>query len=195
MCGAVYAENDDKAICIDKGRQLFVDEYLIEQTDLERKAHRAEKFGKIMEAETELEMGRGVSDDKIFKMIYQAGWLHTLAYAESHNGIDWIRPELDVEPGTNRILTDITPDSSTMWLDHEEKDPQQRFKMFVRPPITHPGHEGEILHGWCLTSPDGIHWNNKVKTGICGDRSTIFYNPFSSKWIFSIRNYGWLGAG
>lgn len=211
ICGAAYSEdNGSKAICIDKGRQLFVDEYLIEKTDLERIAHRAKKIGKIMEAETELEMGRGVSNpgtilndggvwwdpkDGIFKMVYQAGWLHTLAYAESQNGIDWFRPELDIEPGTNRILTDITPDSSTMWLDHDETDPQQRFKMFVRPPIKHPAHEGEILNGWCMTSPDGIHWNNRVKTGICGDRSTIFYNPFSSKWIFSIRSYGWLGGG
>ena len=44
ICGAAYSEdNGSKAICIDKGRQLFVDEYLIEKTDLERIAHRAKK--------------------------------------------------------------------------------------------------------------------------------------------------------
>lgn len=198
------------AICIDKGRQLFVDDFLIESTDMERVAHRPQKVGKMMEAETELEMGRGVCNpgtilndggvwwdpsDGIFKMWYQAGWLHALAYAESTDGLNWIRPELDVEPGTNRIIPDIVPDSSTMWLDHESEDPQERFKMFVRPPISHPLVDGQIFHGWCLTSPDGIHWDKRTPTGMCGDRSTIFYNPFASKWIYSIRSFGWLDGG
>ena len=205
-----FAQSTTDVISIDLGRQLFVDDYLIEKTDLEKLSHRAEKKGQVMKPETELEMGRGVSnpgtllndggvwwdpEDEVFKMIYQAGWLHTLAYAESYNGIDWIRPSLDVEPGTNRILPDIIPDSSTMMMSHSDENPQEKFKLFVRPPITHPLIEGEVLHGWCLTSPDGIHWDKKEKTGICGDRSTMFYNPFSRKWIFSIRNYGSIGGG
>ena len=200
----------DGAVCIDRGRQLLVDTFLIESTDLERIAHRPEKVGQVMSAQTELEMGRGVCNqgtivndggiwwdpsDEMFKMWYQAGWLHTLAYAESSDGLNWVRPSLDVEPGTNRILPDITPDSSTIWLDHAASDPAERYKMFVRPPIKYPGVDGEELYGWCLTSADGIHWDRKVRTGICGDRTTVFYNPFSSKWVYSIRNYGWLGGG
>ena len=39
-----------------------------------------------------------------------------------------------------------------------------------------------------MVSPDGIHWGKPVKTGPCGDRSTMFYNPFRQKWVYSLRN-------
>jgi hypothetical protein len=35
---------------------------MIEKTDLEKITHRAEKKGQVMKPETELEMGRGVSN-------------------------------------------------------------------------------------------------------------------------------------
>ena len=41
---------------------LCSDDYLIEKTDLEKITHRAEKKGQVMKPETELEMGRGVSN-------------------------------------------------------------------------------------------------------------------------------------
>jgi hypothetical protein len=38
-----------------------------------------------------------------------------------------------------------------------------------------------------LVSADGIHWSEIGRTGRAGDRSTFFYNPFRSKWVFSLR--------
>src|SRR5262249_28170241 len=37
-------------------------------------------------------------------------------------------------------------------------------------------------------SPDGIHWRRLRETGPTGDRSTVFYNAFRRKWVFSIRD-------
>jgi hypothetical protein len=59
---SLCAQETDASISIDLGRQLFVDDYLIEKTDLEKITHRAEKKGQVMKPETELEMGRGVSN-------------------------------------------------------------------------------------------------------------------------------------
>ena len=70
-----------------------------------------------------------------------------MAYATSKDGIHWDRSSLDIEPGTNQILTfdgyeltkmsgDITylrPDSTTVWIDdHGPAD--ERYKLFLRNP-------------------------------------------------------------
>src|SRR5690606_10141856 len=60
--------------------------------------------------------------------------------------------------------------------------------MFLR----QPDNAGK-KHGYILTSKDGISWNEIGESGECGDRSTIFYNPFRKKWIYSIRSYTRIG--
>lgn len=201
-----YLKNRPKVVPIDLGRQLFIDNFLIEKTDLPTKSHHPQKmdFNPVLKPETKLEMGingnPGASakdggvwwdpKDKIFKMWYEAGWLNTMAYAISKDGIHWERPNLDIERGTNRIVPDIVADSSTVWLDNFTKDPNERFKMFLRSPNSIPGSTERFNYGFCMVSPDGIHWSKPVKTGPCGDRSTIFYNPFRKKWVYSIRNTG-----
>lgn len=44
-----------------------------------------------------------------------------------------------------------------------------------------------------MISSNGKQWSWFTKTGPCGDRSTMFYNPFRKKWVFSIRTLGVLG--
>jgi hypothetical protein len=40
-------------------------------------------------------------------------------------------------------------------------------------------------------SADGIHWSDPpLLTGSCGDRSTVFWNPFRKVWVYSLR-HGW----
>jgi len=116
-----------------------------------------------------------------------------MAYATSGDGIHWERPDLGIEPGTNRLVPDLTTDSTTVFLDHDTNNPQERFKMFLRPPNTIPNQKGFYNQGYVLVSPDGIHWSEPIETGICGDRSTMFYNPFRKKWVFSIRSTGEIG--
>jgi hypothetical protein len=201
-----YLASPPEVIPIDIGRQLFVDDFLIEKTDLKREFFKPQKLdiNPVFKPETELEQGISGTPaacpkdggvwwdprDKVFKMWYEAGWLNTMAYATSSDGIDWERPELGIQPCTNRILPDLTPDSTTVFLDHFTEKPNERYKMFLRSPNTIPGIDGTIINACCMVSADGIHWGEPVKTGICGDRSTMFYNPFRKKWVFSIRSSG-----
>jgi hypothetical protein len=62
-------------------------------------------------------------------MWYLVGESASTGYATSRDGIRWNKPSLDVRPPTN-IVQPGGRDSSTVWLDSEEKDPMRRFKMF-----------------------------------------------------------------
>jgi hypothetical protein len=199
-----YLKVPPVVIPIDVGRQLFVDDFLIASNTLTRVFHSPEKYTKnpVLKPETPLELcgefddaavvkGGGLWWDpaaQVFKLWYEAGWLRTLVYATSRDGLHWERPSLDVVPDTNQVLPpDLVYDSGNVVPDWDAKDPQQRWKMFFRD----PGGNGP---GMSLTSPDGIQWTNRTATGVCGDRSTFFYNPFRKKWVYSLRS-GFPGRG
>src|SRR5260221_7122441 len=110
-----------QVIPIDVGRQLFVDDFLIEKTDLTREFHQPVKHpgNPVLRPETKEEMGEGncpmaapFSDGcfydpeaKVFSLWYQAGWYDDkTAQAISTDGIHWKRPKLDVVPGTNLVI-------------------------------------------------------------------------------------------
>jgi hypothetical protein len=195
-------------ISIDQGRQLFVDDFLIEQTTLSRTYHQAKyhpaspvlRPDRTWEGTVAMPMSDGVwydPKDDLFKMWYRAGTppkQHT-CYATSRDGVHWEKPILDVVSGTNVVMTNRRA-SGTLWLDLEEKDPGKRFKYFHSHSTPHPlGYEKGM---WGLSlhySADGIHWSGVVRrTGWVGDRSTVFYNPFRRAWVYSIRNPDWEGA-
>jgi hypothetical protein len=123
--------------------------------------------------------------DGLFKMWYMGGYTGHTCYATSSDGLEWMRPTLDVRPGTN-IVSEISPrDSNTVWLDLETTDRARRYKM-----------ASFKEHNLVLSSsPDGIHWRHEGDTGPTGDRSTIFYNPFRKKWIYSLREEQFNAAG
>jgi len=194
-----YLDHPPAVIPIDLGRQLFVDDFLIAETTLARVFHQARKYAgnPVFEPETAFETqgvlpaatpkGGGVWWDpawQCFRMWYEAGWLNGLAHAVSRDGLRWERSELDVLPPTNRLVPDLTCDSGTVFIDHDHPDPAQRYKMLLRSANEVVGHDGP---GYSLVSADGIHWSAPVKTGPMGDRSTMFYNPFRGKWVYSIR--------
>jgi hypothetical protein len=194
-----YLDNPPPMVPIDVGRQLFVDDFLIESTTLRRVYHKAVKFAgnPVLKPETEMEHQRGLPvatpksggvwwdpADGVFKMWYDAGWVGNLAYATSRDGIAWDRPDLGIVPGTNAIVHNLRPDSSSVVLDHATTDPAQRFKMFVREPNM-PNLSN--MPGFAMVSADGIVWKRATMTGDTGDRSTVFYNPFRRKWVFSVK--------
>jgi hypothetical protein len=193
-----YLDCPPKVIPIDIGRQLLVDDFLVATSTLARVFHLPKKYAgnPILRPETALELNGEKNDAavpksggvwwdpaaKSFKMWYEAGWIGTICYATSRDGLKWERPALDVVPGTNQVLPpDLTPDSWTVVPDWEAADPRQRYKMYMRGP-------GGNMPGVSMTSPDGIHWTNRVLSGDTGDRSTMFYNPFRKKWVYSLRS-------
>jgi len=198
-----YLQDPPDVIPIDLGRQLFVDDFLIEETTLRRSFYTLQTYpsnpilkpdrpweqkGKWREysGPYAIPFSDGVwydPKDKLFKMWYMGGLLYCTCYATSKDGIHWEKPSLDVKPGTN-IVHPGNRDSSTVWLDLEEKDPSRRYKMFR---FQKGPRRGLVLH----FSPDGIHWSDEVAwAGKCNDRTTVFYNPFRRVWVYSIKAVG-----
>ena len=196
-------------IPVDLGRQLLVDDFLIESTNLVRVFHQPVKYpcNPILFAQGPDERSDAYPHaalakcggawyderDRLFKMWYMTGYVGYLAFAQSEDGVHWQRPALDVVPGTNLCLPrDLHPDSGTVWLDRASCDPQARFKMLLREPNDQikrrTGADAGNAPGHLLTSPDGIHWQVRRETGPMGDRSTMFFNPFRQKWVQSIRS-------
>lgn len=192
-----YLDAPPKCINIDVGRQLFVDEFLIDSTDLLHVYHQPEKYAgnPILTCSTALERQTNIvggvcrpciwwnHEKKMFYLWYQAGtyFKGTIALATSTDGLHWTRPVFDVNPNSNQVLPlGFQPDSYGIVADWTCPDPQQRFKLFS----TNPGGTQPATS---FTSADGIHWVNKTATGPTGDRSSMFYNPFRKKWIYSLR--------
>lgn len=199
-----YLKSPPAVLPIDVGRQLFVDDFLVAESTLKRTYHAAKYHPKtpVLRPDKPWEEGAeggGVAmsfsdgvwydpQDKLFKMWYMAGAARHTCYATSKDGLVWEKPALDVKAGTN-VVQSGNRDSSTVWLDHEEKDPKRRFKMFRS---CSGGSTVKGAYGLAtFFSPDGIHWSDPpLLTGSCGDRSTVFWNPFRKVWVYSIR-HGW----
>ncbi len=203
---APYLVDRPDVVPIDVGRQLFVDDFLIEETSLERVYHRPdyhpanpilrpttrwEKYDEYAERTktrsnpAAMPFSDGVfydPQDRLFKMWYMGGYSQNTCIALSHDGITWEKPALDVVSGTN-ITMALHRDSATVWIDLNERDRSRRYKMAAY-------YDHYLL---IYASPDGIHWRALGRSGPAEDRTTFFYNPFRKVWVFSIRADGPIG--
>ena len=213
-----YLVSPPEVIRIDVGRQLFVDDFLVDSTTLERTYHlpKYHSTNPVIRPDKETDgmgwksrrVGAGVfSDgvwydpaDRLFKCWYWGGATrhktlgYYTCYATSRDGIHWDKPALDVVPGTNVVLQDeegLRRNSSTVWLDLDEGDPARRFKMFRVVIRETRRADGPVsLDKWMRLhfSPDGVHWTLAGESDRCGDRSTVFYNPFRKVWVYGVRD-------
>ena len=197
-----YLITPPAVIDVDIGRQLFVDDFLIEESGLHREFHAATYHpaspiltpqrdweirdpysinAKVQPSPTAMVFSDGVffdPEDQLFKLWYMAGYQQATALVTSRDGITWERPRLPVVPGTN-IVWPFRRDSSAVWLDLDAPTRASRFKM-----AAYVFETGRLK---LSESPDGIRWNTVGDTGPCGDRSTFFRNPFRKQWVFSLR--------
>ncbi|MCE9534288.1 MAG: hypothetical protein K8T89_24680, partial [Planctomycetes bacterium] len=195
-----YLTEPPAVIPIDVGRQLFVDDFLIEQTDLKRVYHLPQyhSAGPVLRPERAWEkqgdfpMAAPYSDgvwydpkDKLFKMWYMGGYRACTCYAVSQDGVKWERPKLDVMADTN-VVSIGDRDSAIVWLDHEDPDAKRRFKLFR---AHREAKDGKVEWFFQIhVSADGIHWGDVVgRSGAIYPRSTLFRNPFRKKWEYGIR--------
>lgn len=203
-----YLADKPAVIPVNTGRQLFVDTFLIAETDLTPVFHTPDFYqgNPVLEPTEEWEKtiegapyaapfsdGIWYDDrDGKFKMWYLAGAgsMHKeerqtfyTCYAESADGEHWRKVNQDIVPGTN-IVDTCNRDAATVWLDREESDPARRYKFF-----NIERRKGDRRWQMILKySPDGIHWSRGVaQSGDMGDRTTAFYNPFTKKWVMSLR--------
>ncbi len=206
-----YITDPPDVIRIDTGRQLFVDDFLIElMPGLKRTFYQPEPFegnpvisptdetihmrvdndGLLIQTQLACPFSDGVWWDTEFKKFraWYLGGPNTLRLAESPDGIEWTRV------GSDGIVMSIPRerDSGSVWIDASDPDPSRRYKMSF--------FAFEDKRNWLYTSPDGIHWppvdqpfarsayyssNPDTPTG---DRTTFFYNPFRGKWVWSLRD-------
>lgn len=201
-----YLQNPPAVIDIDIGRQLFVDDFLVDTSvsgwagSMTRIYPKPVKYpgNPVFFPQTADEYNDelppcaiaksgGVwfdATDQTFKMWYMSSYLGYASYATSKDGVHWERPQLDVVLGTNHILPrEVHPDSGSVVIDYAAPA-AERYKMLLREP--NPPETAKIP-AWLYTSADGIHWNNRGQTGPMDDRSTMFYNPFRKVWVQSIR--------
>lgn len=191
--GSIYGQS---------GRILFVDTAMIEKTDLQRIHHFPVYYSgnPVLKADKSWELNingdpyaapfsGGVWYDETerkFKMWYSAGGGKLLGlvtcYAESVDGKNWIKPELDVVPGTN-IVDTVEHDCVSVLLDKFEKNPARRYKMFVV----------EFNNRFTVSmklkySSDGIHWGApQALSGELHDRCAAYYDPFRGKYVLSLK--------
>ncbi len=203
-----YLVTPPDVVKIDVGRQLFIDDFLIEKCSLNRVFHQAvyHPGGPVVRADRPWElqgdfpMASVFSDgvwydpqDGLFKMWYLGGNRACTCYAVSQDGILWEKPKLDVQAGTNIVSTEPR-DSAVVWLDHEEPDPRRRYKLFRshREEVDGKGEWYFQIH----VSADGIHWGDVVtRSGGIYPRSTVFRNPFRKRWEYGIRKDASLQVG
>lgn len=207
-----YLANPPKVIPIDVGRQLFVDDFLIEQTDLKRRFHAAEKYtgNPVLKASTKEELrvhddsssknasggtvallhGGAFYDpaDQFMKLWFSGGTSLSFEMARSRDGIHWERgPDKIAKPAT------VAPVNDCFWLDLEARDPAQRLKLQAvaraKPSEQHL-HKVELspLYHAFYTSANGAKWSDAIPAGNSSDYSSFFYNPFRKRWVYSIKD-------
>ncbi|WP_353197347.1 hypothetical protein [Parapedobacter defluvii] len=207
-----YLENPPSVIPINVGRQLFVDDFLIEQTDLDRVFHQAQKHegNPVFFPETEQELATnhdnsavtylghgGVFFDPVeqhFKMFYTAGWRGGLAMATSRDLLNWDRPDLGLAGG-NLILPAgplMAGGDNAIWLDLNARDSLQRYKAIIERWVDGDWKQyfekrSDGPRHTVHTSPDGKIWSTGVYTADAADYTSFFYNPFRDVWAFSLK--------
>lgn len=206
-----YLASPPQVIPIDIGRQLFVDDFLVQQTNLKRSFHAAEKYhgNPVLVASTPEELSVGEDSksknaggatvtllhggafydpaDQFMKLWFSGGSSLRFNVARSRDGLHWERgPEKIANPAT------VVPVNDCFWLDLEARDPSQRLKMLgvarAKPSELHL-HKTQLsplFHAF-FTSADGSKWSSAVPAGESHDYSSFFYNPFRNRWVYSIK--------
>ena len=169
------------------GRQLFVDDFLIESTDLETVYHTAEKYegNPVLKPATVSELqgywGVGLSaggvwydmQDQKYKMWYDVAFNWGLGYAESVDGINWTRVNcvINDKGKPSNVVMDNTLKNGTcsVFIDYEA-DLSEKYKMYMHSFNNHTdnlegnfhtmtGNLDENSYASTLyVSADGIHW-------------------------------------
>ena len=189
-------------IPVDTGRQLFVDDFLIAQTDLTRTFHTATKYegNPVFKPQTAEELAASTAGERgqkavcylghggvffdpaegLVKMWYTAGWRGPLALATSRDAFRWERPSAGL---TNNVVLPASQSGgdNCVWFDALTANPAERVKFLA--------DRGSLGHT-VRVSPDGRTWSRDLPVGHAGDYCSFFFNPFRSVWVYSVKRGG-----
>jgi hypothetical protein len=190
-----YITNPPAVIPIDLGRQLFVDDFLIQQTTMVQTQHQVimyppnpiivpgpSDYGYLMP------YGGGEwfdPADQLYKLWLYCGGatLSGVCYEYSTDGKNWIRPTYPdvLVPGTDIVLNE----GLSVWMDLQDI-PARKFKAFEYV----PNATYQVLYYY---SADGIHWTSTTDTQypipLVYDKTSFFWNPFRNVWVDSMKDY------
>ena len=97
----------------------------------------------------------GVTQDKYGRTFVDNDRGDLTLYAESHDGIHWVKPKLGIftfnGSADNNIVWDLH--GASVFIDRQETDPGKRYKAI--------GFCRRYRNIFLITSPDGIHWDDK----------------------------------
>lgn len=206
-----YLRQKPRVVPIDIGRQLFVDDFLIESTTLHRTFHQARKDERnpVFRAETERELGPSTQGERgeeattflgqggvfydpgahHFKMFYVAGWRGPLSLATSPDLKQWTRHGPLLPEGLRwtgpRLATGGS--DNCVWLDLNAPHPSERIK-FLTCWLHVPRDQRPAGFHHSLHVSDGTTWSEGIPTTVAADDyCSFFFNPFRNKWCFSIK--------
>lgn len=146
-----------EVIDITVGRQLFVDNFLIESTELDTAYHTATKYegNPIVSPSTKYELkncwGAGLSaggvwydmEDNKYKMWYDIAFNWGLGYAESDDGINWTRVVCNAD-GSNVVMDDTLKNGTcSVFIDYSA-DKSEKYKMWLHSFNNEFGTNGEV---------------------------------------------------
>lgn len=211
-----YLKTPPKVIPIDLGRQLLVDDFLVEKSDLRRTFHHAtnHEINPVIRADQAWETGgksyfvapyQGAAlydpKDQLFKMWYQTGrtgdYICTsVGYATSKDGLHWEKPIF--AESKNVDADTVSPVKGTNLVIQV-----RRFdcnSVWLDYSAKSPDERFKMFSSeffnrtWnCVyrTSPDGIHWSGAlVERPVWGDYVLAFFNPFRRMWVYEARIHG-----
>ena len=139
---------------------------------------------------TEAHAGEIIIDNSV-----QGVWRKVVCYAESEDGVHWVRPQLDLFlpktfPGNNIVLDweGYLLESPSVIEDADDPDESRRYKMLVY----HLDVNDPSLTGGCLFfSPDGINFNFTGKTFPSQDAECLWYDRIHRRYVVFMKDrYG-----
>ena len=203
------------AIVLDGTKQLFLDdEILASQTNVVRRIHPAQKHPanpllrpkEPWEGKLALLHGSVIHDGDKYRMWYLSG--PGVSYAESKDGIEWVKPQLDLFEidghKTNAVVRRETEEGESGTIPYMggflgvlpnpgSDDPGRRYLMtFVsihrnyKGPHEDPFHHGQRRGLGVAGSPDGFRWtliDNWTSEAIC-DGPGHYMVDRSGKFVF-----------
>jgi len=197
-------------IKISQEEQMFLDDYIIEQTEnITRRTNQAQKLSRpVIRPEHRWEGNRNLifgtalydRDDEIFKMWYYVDG-GQVAYATSRDGLTWEKPELDIVLRDGK-KTNIVIERGGRFghfyeifgvlKDNRDPDSSRRYKAgFVSIQRNYSGeyeavyHRGQRRGLGTAVSADGIHWrleNDFASYEIC-DISRFFWDSLTERYV------------
>ena len=212
-----YVASTDGVENISDRLELFVDDYLVESMEgVTYKMHEPVKAEDSENPFPRAYYTTVIWDEEagLYRGYYRADgfWGERTCYVESTDGINWVKPVLDVYPDDESGLPNVimSPDDPmnkgrfthnfSPFLDtNPDCDPNERYKA-----IAGYGTGAELSAGgvgvYVLVSPDGIHWSLKseepaivfdsAKHSYAFDSQNVaFWSEAEGKYVLYYRHY------